>query len=96
VADVFNVTGAVTPANPKTGDAIKVTITGSDTNTNSGTLGPLALTVTASNGATTTVNVASVPCTVVTTQQVKITAVTDPDGRVWTIASDGKSASSVA
>lgn len=97
--DQFNVTAAVTPANPKTGDTITVTITGDDvqTTTTAGTGGPLTLHLASSDGATLDFTVPSFPIQIVTAthESVKITGVTDPAGRTWTVAAGGLTASAV-
>lgn len=100
MGDVFSVTGVVTPANPTTGQTLTLTITGGDvlTQTVVGTLGPLTLILLAADGATSTITVPSAPYQQVTStpQSVKITSVTDPSGRAWTIAASGLTATAVA
>jgi hypothetical protein len=100
MTDTWNVTGAVTPANPTTGQAITLTISGGDvlTQTVAGTIGPLTLNLTAADGATTTITVPAVPYQQVTStpESVKITSVSDPSGRLWTVAANGLTASATA
>jgi hypothetical protein len=100
MSDQFNVTAAITPANPTTGDHLTLTISGDDvhTVTQPGTIGPLTLSLQAADGATTSIKVASVPFNLVTTthESVKITGVTDPSGRVWMPAADGLTATATA
>ena len=100
MTDTFNVTGTITPANPTTGQAITVTITGDDvlTTTQQGTIGPLTGQLLAADGATSTVTIAAVPFTLVTStpESVKLTGITDPSGRLWTVAANGLSATAVA
>jgi len=99
-SDQFNVTAAITPANPRTGDTLTLTISGDDVQTTetSGTIGPLSLSLTAADGATTTLTVDAVPYTLVTSteESVKITGVSDPTGRVWSVADDGLTATATA
>ena len=96
MTDTFRVVGAITPANPSTGDTVTLTISGDDvhTTTVAGTIGPLTLALKAAGGGTTKITVAAVPCNVVTSthESVVITGVTDPSGRVWTVSSDGLTA----
>lgn len=91
--DQFNVTAAVAPANPKTGDAVTITISGDDvvTTTTPGTAGPIVLHLASTGGATLDLNVPSFPIQVVTAthESVKITGATDPAGRVWTVVGNG-------
>lgn len=98
--DQFNVTAAVTPANPTTGDTITVTISGDDvlTTISAGTIGPLSLSLTAADGATTTITVPAVPYNLATAthESVKITSVSDPSGRRWTVGANGLTATAVA
>lgn len=100
MSDAFNVIAAITPDNPTTGDQLTLTISGDDVLTEiaAGTIGPLTLQLQAADGATTTLTVDAVPYQLVTAthESVKITGVTDPSGRQWTVADDGLTAAAVA
>lgn len=99
MSDTFDVTAAVTPDNPTTGDELTVTVTGVDhhTDTTDGTIGPLTLQLTAGD-ASTSLTVDAVPYSLVTNSDLDVTlvSVTDPAGRTWTVSGDGKSATAVA
>jgi len=99
MADTWNVTAAYDKQSYNKGDPIKVTINGGLTQTGGtpGQSGTLTLTVTA-GGSTTTI---TVPATIVTsptttTQPAHLTGIVDTSNRVWTIAADGLSATSIA
>jgi hypothetical protein len=102
MADTFNVTAAYNQPSYTQGQTIVATISGGDVLTQQvpGTAGPLALTVTAADGATTVVNLASVPVTLTTStpESVKITGVQDTSAtpRTWTISANGLSVSATA
>jgi hypothetical protein len=98
--DKFNVTGVLTPASPITGQPMTITITGDDvvTTTAAGTIGPLTAHLVAPDGAVFDLVLPATPYTQISTahQSVKIASVSDPAGRVWTIAASGLSASALA
>lgn len=100
MANKFTVTGALTPANPTTGQTMTVTISGDNTVTSTvaGTIGPLVLRLAATGGATSDLTIAASTFTqVITTHEtVKLVGITDPSGRVWTVAANGLSATAVA
>lgn len=99
-SDQFNVTAAITPVSPKTGDTLTLTISGGDVQTTetSGSIGPLSLSLTAADGSTSTLTVDAVPYTLVTStpESVKITSISDPTGRAWTVAAGGLTATATA
>lgn len=93
--DQFNVTAAFDhPAGYTTGDTMTLTITGSDVVT---TIEDLVVTIglQATDGATGSIT-ATVPLTKVMEDSVVITGVTDTEGRAWTVASGGLSATATA
>lgn len=80
------------------GERMTLTFTGGALKTSDVTLSGLTATMTLSDGSN--VNI-SVPSTVIKDGQVsnltaKITSITDPSGRAWTVAADGLSAWSIA
>lgn len=97
--DFSDVHAALSPDSPATGDTVTVAITGVDhhTDTSDGTIGPLTLQLSA-GGATTDLAVDAVPYTLVSHSDVDVVlfGVTDPSGRTWTVAADGKSATATA
>lgn len=98
MTDTFNVTAALTPANPTTGQAITVTISGDDvhTDTVAGTI-EITLHLSAADGVTKDITV-SAPYQEVTTthESVMLIGVTDSTGRVWTVDPGGLKATAVA
>lgn len=80
------------------GEKMTVTLSGNVTKTSDVNLNNLSANVSLSDGSK--VNIV-LPATVIKDGQVstltgKISTVTDPSGRVWTVAADGMSASAVA
>lgn len=96
MSDQFSVTGAVTPANPATGDTVTVTITGDNTHSEAGSIGPITLSIGSPSGGATQITVDAVPYTKVSHEPVTITGVTDPTGRTWAVAANGLTATAVA
>jgi hypothetical protein len=88
--DFTGVTGAFDHPSYTTGDPVKATITGK---AKVGSQIAVTLQLSDDEGATGTLDV-SVPLTKL--EGVKLTAVTDSTGRVWTVAADGLSASATA
>jgi hypothetical protein len=100
MTDTFNVTAAYSANSYSTGNTMVVTISGNDvlTTTSNGVSGNLSITVLAADGATEVLTLA--PTTVVITtstpESVKMTAIADTSGRVWTIANSGLTATATA
>jgi hypothetical protein len=98
MTDTFNVTAALSPANPTTGQAITVTISGDDVHTVTST-GSISVTLhlEAADGATDDL-VVTAPYQKITTthESVKMVGVTDSTGRVWTVDAGGLKATAVA
>lgn len=99
MSDQFNITATLDKASYNVGDTMTLTIAGGDILTQS-TTATLTGTVTvqAADGAVTTVPFGPVTVngTTSTPQSVRISSIADSDGRVWTIAADGKSATAIA
>lgn len=102
MSDNFQVTAVYDKSAYNAGDTMKITISGDDVLTQTSQVTQPAtatLTITAADGATTTLNVASTVTTTTTTttpESVKITSVTDPSGRVWTVDASGLFATATA
>lgn len=80
------------------GDRMTLTLTGSAVKTSDVTLANLNATVNLSDGSVLNL---TVPSTVIkdgqtTNLSAKIASITDPSGRVWTVSTDGLSATAVA
>lgn len=104
MTDTFNVTASFDKTTYNKGDTMTLTISGGDvltTTTNQQVpSGTLTLTITAADGATSTITMGPVevntPVTTTTPESVKMTAVSDTSGRVWTISSGGLTATAIA
>jgi len=94
MADTFNLTAVFDKASYAPGETMTLTVSG---NVTGSTSKPVSATVniTADDGSTSSLTAAS---SVSTTSDIgwKVTAVSDTDGRTWTIGSDNHSASAAA
>ena len=95
ITDQFNVTAAFDkPAGYTTGDTMTLTITGVDVVTTTENL-VVTIGLQSADGATGSIT-ATIPLTKVASDSVVITGVTDTEGRTWTVAVSGLSATATA
>lgn len=104
MTDTFNVTATLDKTSYNTGQTMTLTITGGDVLTQTTTTQQAlsgTVNLVAADGATSTIAIPSgvtvnVTSTTTTPESVKISSVTDTQGRTWTVAASGLTATATA